>query len=70
MLRTGTTIVSHMHDRAFFDLENDAVTATQMEFLTALRQNLGDGVRPYCCEWSPDRLLLVLDLGLRGVLPV
>jgi hypothetical protein len=25
------------------------------------------GVRPYCCEWSPDRLLLVLDLDAPSV---
>ncbi|TNM37294.1 hypothetical protein FHP29_15730 [Nocardioides albidus] len=51
-----------MDDLAFFDLEGETLTASQLAFLAALRSRLNDRLRPYCGELTEDSLLLVLDV--------
>lgn len=56
-----------MDDRAFYELDDAPLTTMQAEFLMALRLRVGDGLRPYCGEFSEDALLLVLDVDAPDV---
>ncbi|MGQ0843669.1 MAG: hypothetical protein ACT4QF_06000 [Sporichthyaceae bacterium] len=58
----STTDVSNMDDRAYFEVEGDALTVQQLSFLAALRKRLNGSLRPYCAALTRDSLLLVLDV--------
>ncbi len=52
-----------MDDRAFFEIdEDDILSSNQTSFLNALRERLGDRLRPYCVDLQPGSMMLVLDV--------
>lgn len=59
--------MSFVDDLAFYELDGETLTASQLAFLTALRTRLSDRLRPYCGELTEDSLLIVLDVDAPDV---